>query len=68
MLWIPNGNFNQGYFTKSHIIIHGTAGGTSAVAIANYFKGTEGTNHPVSSHYIVGQDGQSVQCVNEEDG
>jgi hypothetical protein len=51
-----------------YIIIHGTAGGTSAEAIASYFKSTEGSNNPVSSHYIVGQDGRVVQAVSEQDG
>lgn len=68
MLQIPNNNFNAGNFPKSYIIIHGTAGGTSAIGIATYFKGTEGGNNPVSSHYIVGQDGVVVQCVQEQDG
>lgn len=68
MLQIPNNNFNPGNFAKSYIIIHGTAGGSSAIEIANFFKETEGGSNPVSSHYIVGQDGLVVQCVQENDG
>ena len=51
-----------------YIILHGTAGGSSAQAIANYFASTQGSANPVSSHYIVGTDGTIVQCVDEEDG
>jgi Negative regulator of beta-lactamase expression len=68
MLQIPNNNFNPGNFPKTHIIIHGTAGGTSALEIANYFKGTEGSSNPTSSHYIVDQAGQKIQCVQEHNG
>lgn len=50
------------------IIIHGTAGGSTAMNIAVYFKSTEGTENPVSSHYVVGTDGAVVQCVSESDG
>lgn len=52
----------------SFIILHGTAGGSSAMNIATYFKSTEGTANPVSSHYVVGADGAIVQCVLETDG
>jgi hypothetical protein len=70
VLWIPNSNaflYRHGYQPK-YIIAHATAGGTSAQAIAEYFKSTEGGNNPVSSHYIIGQDGTIVQCVLEKDG
>src|SRR5207245_10980199 len=53
---------------KSFNILHGTAGGNSAQGIANYFKGTEGSNEPVSSHYIIGKDGTVVQTVLERHG
>jgi len=45
------------------LIIHGTAGGSSAQSIAQYFQGAG-----VSSHYVIGTDGQIVQCNNESDG
>lgn len=45
------------------VILHGTAGGTSAQAIAQYFQGAG-----VSAHYVIGQDGQIVQCNRESDG
>ncbi|GCE12676.1 N-acetylmuramoyl-L-alanine amidase [Tengunoibacter tsumagoiensis] len=65
---------NQNYFPDRngqkplYVILHGTAGGTSAEAIANFFATTENTNNPVSSHYVIGQDGKVVQCVPESGG
>jgi N-acetyl-anhydromuramyl-L-alanine amidase AmpD len=69
-IWSPNNNFfpNRDGYKPSYIVLHGTAGGTNAVAIANYFASTQGTANPVSSHYIVGTDGIVIQCVNERDG
>jgi hypothetical protein len=67
-IWMPNNNYFPDTGKKSFIIVHGTAGGSSAEGIANYFKGTEGGSEPVSSHYIVGQDGTVVQTVLEKDG
>jgi N-acetyl-anhydromuramyl-L-alanine amidase AmpD len=69
-IWIPNNNFfpNRDGYKPAWIVLHGTAGGTSAVAIARYFASTQGTANPVSSHYIVGTDGTVVQCVSEKDG
>lgn len=67
-IWLPNTNFFPNTGKKSFIILHGTAGGSSAQEIADYFVGTESTANPVSSHYIIGQDGTVVQTVSEEDG
>lgn len=69
-LWLPNGNFfpNRNGLKPLYIILHGTAGGTSAEAIANYFASTQGTANPASSHYVIGQDGTLIQCVAESDG
>src|SRR2546421_10495869 len=67
-IWVPNDNFFPNTGKKSIIICHATAGGSSAEGIATYFKGTEGSNNPVSSHYIVGKDGHVVQTVAEKDG
>lgn len=67
-LWMPNNNFFPNTGKKSFVICHGTAGGSSAQGIADYFKSTEGGNEPVSSHYIVGLDGTIVQTINEKDG
>src|SRR3989442_1725936 len=67
-LWIPNGNYFANTGKKLFVILHGTAGGSSAQGIANYFQGTEGGSSPVSSHYVIGQDGTVVQTVLEKDG
>lgn len=70
MLVLKNANCfpgRNGYQPK-YIILHGTAGGSNAEAIANYFASTQGTSNPVSSHYVIGQDGEVVQCVSESDG
>jgi|SRR5271157_2528783 len=67
-IWIPNQNFYPDSGTKDHIVIHGTAGGSSAEGIAAYFHSSTGGSNPVSSNYIVGQDGTIVQCVLEKDG
>jgi hypothetical protein len=70
VLWMPNSNaflYRHGN-TPRFIIAHATAGGTSAQAIAEYFKSTEGGSNPVSSHYIIGTDGTIVQTVAEKDG
>lgn len=61
-------NFFPNTGKKYFIILHGTAGGSSALAIAEYFKSTEGSSNPVSSHYIVGLEGEIYQCVDEKDG
>jgi hypothetical protein len=44
----------------THICLHGTAGGTKAENIANYFKTSEVQS---SAHFIIGQDGTIVQGV-----
>ncbi len=49
----------QGYAPK-YIVLHGTAGGSSAQAIGNYFATS---NVDASAHFIVGQDGVIVQGV-----
>lgn len=67
---IANSNYFPGRngLRPAYIIVHGTAGGSNAEAIANYFASTQGTGNPVSSHYVIGQDGEIVQCVSENDG
>jgi|ERR1041385_2864138 N-acetyl-anhydromuramyl-L-alanine amidase AmpD len=67
-LWMPNSNFFPDTGKKSFLILHSTAGGSSAQGIASYFQGTQDSNNPVSSHYIVGKDGTVVQTVLEKDG
>ena len=50
--------------TVKYLILHGTAGGTSAEEVANYFANpaTE-----ASAHIVIGTDGTPVQCVKFED-
>ncbi len=69
-LWMPNANYfpNREGHKPLYIVLHSTAGGSSAQAIANYYTSTQGGSNPVSSHYIVGVDGVIVQTVLEEDG
>lgn len=50
-------------YKPTHIVLHATAGGTDATAIGKYFQSTVGGSNPVSSHFIIGQDGTIVQCV-----
>lgn len=64
----PTNNYFPNTGKKLFIILHGTAGGSSALAIAEYFKSTEGSSNPVSSHYIIGMEGEIVQCVDERNG
>src|SRR5579859_6622509 len=64
-LWIPSPN----YFPNRHghrphwIIVHGTAGFTSAEEVGYYFQQAN-----VATHYIIGQDGVLVQSVAEQEG
>lgn len=58
-----NNNCFQGTNHPRFIVIHGTAGGTSAQAIAKYFVTAK-----VSSHYVIGVDGIIVRCIKESDG
>jgi len=69
-IFIPTQNHFSGRQGQRprYIIVHGTAGGSQAEAIARYFQSTENTSNPVSSHYVIGQDGTIVQCVREADG
>lgn len=69
-IWMPNANSFSGRngVRPQWVILHGTAGGSSAQNIATYFASTQGGPNPVSSHYVIGQDGTVVQCVAESDG
>lgn len=55
--------FDRAGYKPKFIVLHGTAGGTDAVAIANYMKSTVGSNNPVSTHFVIGRDGTIAQCV-----
>ncbi len=68
-IWIPNKNYFPGRngYTPRYIILHGTAGRTSAEEVARFFQKTEQGDDPVSTHYIIGLTGEVVQCVHEQD-
>ena len=59
---LENTSSRNGHTIK-YIVQHGTAGGSSAEAIGNFYKSTVGGNNPVSTHFIIGKDGHIVQCV-----
>jgi N-acetyl-anhydromuramyl-L-alanine amidase AmpD len=62
-LWIPSNNYfpaRSGHSPR-WIILHGTAGFTSAEEVGYYFQQAD-----VATHYIIGQDGILVQSVGEE--
>jgi|GEM_PF-665557 len=64
--WIGTSHFWAGRsgYTPRWIIIHGTAGGASAEDVAYFFQDND---PPTSTHYVIGRDGQVVQCVSEAD-
>ena len=64
-VWIPSPNYfaNRNGYTPKWIIVHGTAGFSSARDVGTYFQTAD-----VSANYVVGQDGTIVQCVAEKDG
>lgn len=47
-------------YRATHIVQHGTAGGSSAENIANYFKTSD---VQASTHFVIGKDGHIVQCI-----
>jgi N-acetyl-anhydromuramyl-L-alanine amidase AmpD len=64
-LWIPSQHKNsRSGFSPKWLIIHGTAGGSSAEAIGNWFQNPDSQ---AATHYVVGQDGKVVQCVDESE-
>jgi N-acetyl-anhydromuramyl-L-alanine amidase AmpD len=60
---ILENTFDRQGYRPNFIVLHGTAGGSSAENVADYMKSTVGTNNPVSTHFVIGQDGEIVQCV-----
>src|SRR5258708_6791140 len=65
LMLVPEGNTFIGTGPGSALVIHKTASGGSAEDVANFF-----INDPAraSSHFIIGQDGEIVQCVHLVDG
>ena len=68
-IWLPSpGRYWHGRNGDKprYIILHGTAGGTSAQAIGNWLN-TQTEREATSVHYVIGQDGAVVQLVSESD-
>jgi len=65
-IWIPSQHKTGGRngFSAKWLILHGTAGGTSAEAIGRWFQNPDAQ---ASTHYVVDQNGVVVQCVKEAD-
>ncbi|GHO43169.1 N-acetylmuramoyl-L-alanine amidase [Ktedonospora formicarum] len=63
-LWMPSPNFFVGRLGHSvrWLIVHGTAGFTSAQEVGDFFQRAD-----VSTHYTIGRDGTIVQSVREHD-
>lgn len=51
---------SRGGYKPKYIVLHGTAGGTSAENVANYLRTSD---VQASAHFVIGQDGHVVQCV-----
>lgn len=64
--WVPTNHrwIGRDGQRASWIVIHGTAGGSSAREVAGWFVNN---SPPTSVHYVVGRDGAVVQCVHESD-
>ncbi|HUY77527.1 MAG TPA: N-acetylmuramoyl-L-alanine amidase [Ktedonobacterales bacterium] len=64
--WIGTSHFWAGRsgYTPKWLIVHGTAGGASAEDVGYYFQAND---PPTSTHYVVGLNGEVVQCVAEGD-
>ena len=62
-IWIPSQSYfpgRSGHQAK-WIIIHGTAGFSSAQEVGYFFQVVES-----STHYVIGRDAVTVQCVDEQ--
>lgn len=64
--WIPTTHCWAGRrgYTPRWIILHASAGGTSAESVARYFQSDD---PPSGAHYIIGLQGEVAQCVSETD-
>ena len=65
--FVPQSLVFQGAQPQAAIVIHKTAGFTSAQDVARYFQSGAGGRN-VSAHFVVGQDGVICQCVSLHDG
>ncbi len=57
---VLNKSMSRNGYAPKYIVLHGTAGGSSAQNIATYFQTS---NVDASTHFVVGQDGTIVQCI-----
>ena len=62
VLWMPSPFFSERGVVPRWLILHSTAGGSTAEAIASWFQNPAAQ---VSAHYVIGRDGVVVQCVRE---
>lgn len=53
-------SMSRGGYSPTHVVLHGTAGGSSAENVAAYFAAP---TTQASSHFIIGQDGHIVQGI-----
>lgn len=67
-IWIPAAHHWIGRegVTPRYIVIHGTAGFTTAEQVGYFFQDGSDPNR-ASTHYVIGLDGTIVQCVDEND-
>lgn len=65
LMLVPENNVFIGAQPGSALVLHKTASGTSAEQIANFFINDPGMK---SAHFVIGQDGEIVQCVHLVDG
>ena len=66
VLWVPSPfhwNGREGHVPK-WLIIHSTAGGSTAEAIASWFQNPDAQ---AAANYVIGRDGTVIQCVRESD-
>jgi len=62
-IWMPSPHFGtRGSYSAKWLVVHGTAGGSSAQAIGEWFQNPASQ---AATHYVIGQDGTVVQCVDE---
>ncbi len=66
VIWTPSPFFWAGRsgFKPKWLILHGTAGGATAEAIASWFQDPDAQ---AAANYVIGRDGTVAQCVRESD-
>lgn len=66
---VPQSLIFPGYWGNKPkwVVVHKTGGPGNAEQQAQFFAGSANVNK-ASTHYVIGQDGEIVQCVSEADG